>query len=120
MFTYSPVSTAVVLWIGGKHWNANTGGGVVLYGADDHPGTMLTLHPGEWVRVIGKGRMALPPDDSVVNLIRLGDAVDQANARVTVSRTETLVAPAGAATVSREECLNQSQGESVSITVTER
>jgi len=116
-FAYSVLD--VVLWIGGAKWSANTGGTVVLYGADDHPETLLTLQPGEWARIIGKGNIALPADGSVVNLIRLGDVADHVNARVTLYSTETLLAPEGGATVSREVCLNQGQGRSVPITVTE-
>jgi hypothetical protein len=109
---------AVVLWIGGTKWSANTGGTVFLYGAEDHPGTVLTLQPGEWVRVIGKGHIALPSgDDGVVKLINIGDGVDHANARVALSSTETLLSSPGGATVSREVCPKQSQGRDAPITV---
>jgi hypothetical protein len=46
------------LWIASsERWSTNTGDGVILYGSNDHPNTMLTLLPGEWVRVIGKGHL---------------------------------------------------------------
>lgn len=106
-------------WIGGAQWSANTGGSVALYGADDHPATMLTLQLGEWVRVIGKGHISPLPtaEDNAFNLIRRGDVVDHANARVSLTRAETWLTAAGGATVRRELCPSQSQGPSVSIAI---
>jgi len=53
-FAYSELR--ITLWIAaGDHWTTNTGGELSLYGNEDHANTMLTLNPGEWVRVIGKG-----------------------------------------------------------------
>jgi hypothetical protein len=115
-FTYSEL--AVVLWIGGTQWSANTGGGVALYGAEDHADTMLTLNPGESVRIIGKGKFVLPTDGVSAEVIHSGHAVDHVYAQVSVYRVETLLTPTAVATLSREVCLRQTQGESVPIALT--
>jgi hypothetical protein len=39
---------------------------------------MLTMHPGEWVRIIGTGKIMLP-EKEVKRFIRNGDAVNHAN-----------------------------------------
>ncbi len=83
-FAYSELQ--VVLWIGGKTWDANTGGAVSLYGADDHAHTMVTLNQGEWLRIIGKGKLTLPSDEPVSELIRSGSVVDHAFAKVSLYR----------------------------------
>lgn len=115
-FVYS--SLDIVLWIGGRQWSANTGGTVYLYGADSHPGSMVTLNPGESVRIIGKGNLDLPSRDSnVLTLIRRGDAVDHAFAKISLSTNERLLAPEGDVTVSREACLSQIQGRNLPLTV---
>jgi hypothetical protein len=74
-----------VLWIaGGEKWRTNTGGDAVLYGANDHANTMLTLNPGEWVRVIGKGHLR-PLDGELVDLSRLGHPPDHVYAQTSLS-----------------------------------
>ena len=55
------------------------GGSAILYGADDHANTMLTLKPGEWVRIIAKGHFRL--DEDLLKLIRSGYPADHASAR---------------------------------------
>ena len=106
----------LVLWIAaGTEWSANTGGGVTLYGAEDHPNTMLTLSPGEWVRIIGKGKFILPAEGVSAELIPSGHPIDHVYAQVSLYRVETLLTPTAAATLSREACLRQTQGGSVPI-----
>jgi hypothetical protein len=113
-FAYSALH--VVLWIAaGKVWSANTGGTVTLYGADDHPDTMLELNPGESARVIGKGKFAFPTDGASVELLHSGLAIDRVYAQVSLYRSETLLTPTATATVSREVCLGETQGQSVPI-----
>jgi len=115
-FAYSAL--VLELWVGGTQWDSNSEGSVILYGSRHHPGTMLTIHPGEWVRVIGEGHISVPTEDrNVANLISSGDAVDHANAKLSLYQAEMLLAPTSGATVSREVCLHQSQGRSVPITV---
>ena len=78
-FAYSELR--IVLWIaGGEKWSTNTGGNAVLYGANDHANTMLTLSPGEWVRVIGKGNLRLL-NDQVLHLIKSGHPADHVYAQ---------------------------------------
>ena len=64
-------------------WTSSEGGEIALYGASQHPGTMLTMRPGEWVRIIGTGKITRPED--VMPLIRNGDEVNHANAQVSSS-----------------------------------
>lgn len=91
---------------------------VRLYGADDHTNTMLTLSPGEWVRITGhQDKLCMPTDGSVVESIHSG-AVDHAYAQVSLYHMETLLTPTSAATVSREICLRQTRGEGMPIAIT--
>jgi len=115
-FSYSELH--IVLWIaGGEHLSANTGGGVVLYGDDDHPGTMLSLHPGQWARIVGQGKFALPGDQLNGELIR-SHPPDRVYAEASLYRKETLITPAQSATVEREVCVAQTRGQSVPIQLT--
>ena len=108
----------VEFWIGGTRWEwTSSEGEVALYGASQHPGTMLTMHPGEWVRIIGTGIISRPED--VMRLIRNGDAVNHANAQVSIHEVETLLTANAYAAISRAVCLNRSQGPSVAIKLDE-
>jgi hypothetical protein len=115
-FDFSQLS--LVLWVGGKRWNANMGGMVNLYGADDHPQTMLTLHPGEWVRIIAKGKIEPPLDGGVMDLVRAGDAINHANAQVSVAKTALQITATASSAVSTELCVTKLQGPAVPIDVT--
>ena len=106
----------VQFWIGGARWDAtDSRGDVDLYGANQHLGTMLTMHPGEWVRIIGKGEITLPENERVMSLIRNGDAVNHANAQVLIHKVETLLTANAAATTLHAVCPNRSQGPSVAM-----
>jgi hypothetical protein len=108
----------VEFWIGGTRWEwTSSEGEVALYGASQHPGTMLTMHPGEWVRIIGTGIISRPED--VMRLIRNGDAVNHANAQVSIHEVETLLTANAYAAISRAVCPNRSQGPSVAIKLDE-
>jgi len=118
-FAYSELRLA--LWIAaGTAWSATTccGNGMVLYGAEDHAGTMLTLNPAESVRIIGKGKFLLPDDLMIADLIRSGHDVDHAYAQSSLYRVQTLLTPKAAATTGREVCLSQTSGGSVPIALT--
>src|ERR1700680_1715098 len=53
----------IALWIAADdRWSTNSGGSAILYGANDHANTMMTLNPGEWVRVIATGDLNLDAD----------------------------------------------------------
>jgi hypothetical protein len=80
---------------------------VILYGSNDHPNTMLTLKPGEWVRVIGKGHL--------IKFTSFSDPADQAYATASLFREETLITPTQSATVKRQVCLAQTRGQSIAI-----
>ena len=104
----------IVLWIAaGERWNTNTGGSAILYGANDHANTMLTLNPGEWVRVIAKGHIHLDAD--LIKLTLSGHPADQANAQTSLFREDTLITPTESATVAREVCVAKTQGQAVPI-----
>ena len=105
----------VEFWIGGTRWEwtSSEGGDVALYGASQHPGTMLTMHPGEWVRIIGTGKITRPED--VMRLIRNGDAVNHANAQVSIHEVGTLWTANANATTSHGVCPNRSQGPGVAM-----
>jgi hypothetical protein len=104
----------VGLSIGGARWDVSDSswGEIVLYGANQHPGTMLTIHPGEWVRMIGKVEIT---HQEIMRFIRNGDAVNHANAQVSIHRVETLMTANTSAAISRGVCPNRSQGPSVAM-----
>jgi hypothetical protein len=104
----------IVLWIAaGERWSTNTGGSAILYGANGHANTMLTLNPGEWVRVIAKGHFDLDAD--LIKLTHSGHPADQANAQASLFREDTLITPMQSATVAREVCMAKTQGQTVPI-----
>lgn len=111
----------LIVWIAsGTDWSANTGGSVSLYGNDRHPGTMITLNPGESVRVVGKGKLTLPTDGlDILARIGSGQAVDHAYAQASLYRIDTTLTAGGEATVSREICLAPTQGQGVPMMLTD-
>jgi hypothetical protein len=115
-FTYSEMD--LMMWIVAEGWSTNTGGGAALYGSDSQPDTFLTLHPGEWARVIGKGNFDLSADASLVERTRMGDVADHGYAQASIFSAETLITPTPVATVEREVCLTQTQGQSFRIRLT--
>ena len=108
----------VELSIGGARWDEtdSTWGEIALYGASQHPGTMLTMRPGEWVRIIGTGKITRPED--VMPLIRNGDEVNHANAQVSFHEVETLLTANASAMISHAVCPSRSQGPSVAMNAT--
>jgi hypothetical protein len=104
----------IALWIAaGGQWDTNAGGSAILYGADDHANTMLTLDPGEWVRIIAKGDFDL--DEDLIKLTLSSHPADQANAQTSLFREETLITPTQSATMAREVCMAKTQGQPVPI-----
>jgi hypothetical protein len=114
-FTYFTIVTD--LWIGGKKWKANTGGTITLYGVEDLSESMVILHPGEWVQVVGKGRIELSKD--FPSLVRSGDVVSQANAKSAIFRNELILTAKADALVSTRLCLFEKQGSAVAMNLAE-
>ena len=111
-FAYYEVQ--ILLWIAAdERWSTNTGGYAALYGDDDHADTMLTLEPGQWIRVVAEGRIRL--ENNVVELVRSGAPADHAFAEATLFREETKITSKQSATVARELCVAQTHGQSVPI-----
>jgi hypothetical protein len=71
---------------------------------------MLSLHPGQWARIIGAGNFALPN-----HLPQPGGRV---YADASLDREETLVAATRSWTVEREFCFAHTLGQSVPIQLT--
>ena len=118
-FTYFKLEIA--LWIAGDdRWSTTTGGGATLYGADNraNTNTLLTLKPGEWVRVIAKGNLQL--EGNLVELSKSGFPADHVYAKSSLFREEKLVTPRNSATVATEVCLAQTGGQGVPIQLTLR
>jgi hypothetical protein len=116
-FEFSQLSVA--LWIGGKQWNSNMGGGASVYGADSHPETLVSLRTGEWVRIIVKGKIELPLDTGVTDFIMAGDGINHANAQVSVKTTTMQITASTAVSISQELCITKVQGPTVPIRVSE-
>jgi hypothetical protein len=114
-FSYSELQ--IVLWIaGGVHWSAGTGS-VSLVGGDDHPGTMLSLKPGQWARIIGEARF-IPLRDLVDAETIRSYPVDRVYATASVYRDQTLISATQSATVRGEICVAHPPGQLVPIQLT--
>ena len=109
----------ITLWIAaGERWSTNMGGTAILYGADDHANTMLTLKPGEWARVVAKARNGLDAlEGDVPELTKLA-SVDHAWAESSLSREETQITAKHSATVARELCIDQTHSQSAPFQLT--
>ena len=117
-FAYLDLS--VVLWLGGRQWKTTAAGvGAMLYGDDGHPGTILTLQPGESVRITGRDRIRPLEDSIVVAHIRKGDVIDHANAQATIAQTEMIVGATTSASVSQQMCVISRKGPDVPVKVSE-
>ena len=111
-FAYFEMQVGV--WVaGGQEWSANTGGVISLYGNENHPATMLTLNPGESIRIVGKGRVTLP--DYIPTA--LSHAIDHAYARVYLNKVETLLTATATATVTKPVCLSDVPGGYIPMSV---
>lgn len=112
-FAYSELH--VVLWIGaGEKWSSNSGGGVTLYGDEEHSDTMLSLNPGQWVRIVGRGKFDVPRDQLSDQLIHSHE-IDTVYAQASLSREETLITATHSATVSQELCVAPADGQTSPI-----
>jgi hypothetical protein len=107
---FSYLKLEIDLWIAGEYWSAATGRAAALYGADDHPGSMLSLHPGQRARIIGEGLFTLPN--------HLPQPAGRVYAEASLYREETLVAPTRSWTVEHVICFTHTPGQSVSIQLT--
>lgn len=116
-FPYSDLR--ITLWIAAEdgEWSTNAGGTIYLYGDDDHAGTMLSLKPGQWVRIVGTGEFRDPRDGPGDELIRL-HPVGRVYARAALYREQTLLTPTASDTVSREVCIEQTHAQTVPIQLT--
>lgn len=120
-FSYSKLQIALSI-AGGDYWSITPVGFVALYGGDGHPGTMLSLQPGQWARIIGEGRFAIGgfsggnfrPDALNASVIRSHPA-DRVYAEASLYREETLITPTQSATVGREICVAHPPGQSIPI-----
>ena len=72
---------------------------------------MLTLSPGEWVRVFGKGDLYL--GEELVEFSRSGHPADHLYAQTSLSREELLITPTQSASVGQEVCLDQTRGQAI-------
>jgi hypothetical protein len=105
----------IALWIASDTWSANTGGIVTLYGSEEHAGTMLTLNPGESVRVIGRGKLLWP--DGIEDRLLRSHPADRVFAQAELYRAQTLVTSRQSATTKQALCLAQSEGQSAAIEI---
>ena len=115
-FTYFKLEIA--LWIAGDGRWSTTSGGAILYGAANRANTLLTLKPGEWVRVVAKGNLQL--ESNLVELSKSGFPADHVYAKSSLFREETLVTPRNSATVATEVCLTQTGEQGLPIHLTLR
>jgi hypothetical protein len=104
----------IALWIdAGGRWSTNTAGSAILYGANEHANTMLTLNPGEWIRVVANGHFDL--DEDLIKLTLSGYPADQAYAQASLFREQTLITASQSATAAREVCMSNTQGRTIPI-----
>ena len=112
-FRYSALQ--VSLWAAAENDPHVIGLAIVrIYGSEDHSNTMVTLSPGEWVRIAGRDKFHFPTDRSAIDLIHSG-AIDHAFPQVSVYRSETQLTTTASATDSREVCIRQTRGKDFPI-----
>jgi len=87
---------------------------VRLYGNQNHANTMVTLSPGEWVRIAGRDKIHFPPDPTTIDLIHAG-AFDRAYPQVAAYHSETSLTPTSSTTDSHEICIQQTRGKGFPI-----
>jgi hypothetical protein len=116
---FSYFELLVTRWLGGPGWSTTSAVVAKLYGREDHADSMLTLQPGERVRVRSKGNFGLHLNDEQIRRFRRQDPVDHANAKTAVTRTDMLLGPTSTASMGRLECLISRMGPDVSVTVSE-
>ena len=74
---------------------------------------MLTLNPGEWIRVVANGHFDL--DKDLIKLTLSGYPADQAYAQASLFREQTLITASQSATAAREVCMFKTQGRTIPI-----
>jgi hypothetical protein len=77
---------------------------------------MVTLNPGEWVRIIGRGHLSLEED--VIKRAMQDHPADQLYAEASLYRNEILITATQSATVSKEACIEQTHASSAPIQLT--
>jgi hypothetical protein len=104
----------IALWIEANgRWKTNTAGSAILYGANEHANTMLTLNPGELMRVVADGHFDL--DEDLIKLTLSGYPADRAYAQASLFSEQILITASQSATVAREICMSKMQGQTIPI-----
>jgi hypothetical protein len=104
----------ITMWVAADNrWSVSSGPTALLYGAEDHPNTMITLHPGEWLRVIAQGEIRLEGD--LIKFSRSGYPADHAYAEAALLREQTLITATQSATVATEVCVTKKHEQGVPI-----
>lgn len=103
----------VTLWIAeAEKWSSNSGGTVTLYSSAGRADTSVTIHPGEWVRLVGKGHILSPADGPPV--VKEGHA-DRMYAATQIYEEQFLMTSTQSAGVKNEVCLSDESGGSLPI-----
>jgi hypothetical protein len=92
-----------------------SGGGAALFGNESHPGTMLTLEPGEWVQVIAQGQPVGDPLSNLPPLAHSAEAITHINASIDIHHDEMLLTSTESATVQHPLCIKQTEGPNVTV-----
>src|SRR5215472_16931948 len=88
---FSYFELQVSLSMGGRRWETSPVAGAKLYGKEDRPETIFTLHPGEGVRIVAEDNLRLT-DNQIERLWR-EDPIDHANAQPSLDQTDILIVP---------------------------
>lgn len=108
------VSLEIIIAVRNIQWTVGAGD-AALFGNDSHPGTMLTLEPGEWVQIIAQGQPISDPLSNLPPMAHSADAITHINASVKIDRNEMLLTSTESATVEHPLCMNQKQGPNVAV-----
>jgi hypothetical protein len=74
---------------------------------------MLTLNPGELMRVVADGHFDL--DEDLIKLTLSGYPADRAYAQASLFSEQILITASQSATVAREICMSKMQGQTIPI-----
>ena len=108
------VSLNVIVTARNVEWRI-LGGGAALYGSDSHPGSMLTLQPGEWVQIIAEAEPMSFPLSNLPPLAHSADAITHMNADTDIHQSDMLLTSTEAATVQHPLCVRQTEGPNVVV-----
>ncbi len=110
-FAYSEIGIQVALRNGAVSLSY-----VMLYGNEEHPGTLARLQPGEWIRVRAQGILD-GLEQHLASFSGNEQTLEMANARIWLHQSKFLPHPGGSSTNSEGVCIPTENGPDMSVSI---